>query len=88
MRGSATNGVNGKRTVMAYKDKEGVHTIQIPRFSADKAVNKNYRLGDNNNKNVDIIMKNAPILAARGDESSQCTTMGKETVVQKKFKHV
>ena len=85
MRGSATNGVNGKRTVMAYKDKEGVHTIRIPRFSADKAVNKNYRFGDKNNRNVDRIMKTAPILAARGDESSQCTTMGKETVVQKKI---
>ena len=83
MRGSATDGVNGKITVMAYN--EGVHTIRIPHFSADKAVNKNYRFGDKYNRCVDQIMETAPILAARGDESSQCTTMGKETVVQKKI---
>ena len=82
MRGSATKGANGKMTVMAYK--EGEYTIRIPRFSDDKEVNANYRVGNKKNKNVDRIRMSAPVLAARGDESSQCTTMGKNTVVQKK----
>ena len=76
MKGSATKGFNGKLTIMAYQN--GPYTIRIPRFSDNARVeNADYRVGDHRNDNQDRIRMSAPILAARGDESSQCTAIGK-----------
>ena len=86
MRGSAINGARGLMTVMAYK--EGVHTVRIRRFSDDKRVNRKYRVGNSENNNKAMVRLSAPYLATRGDESSECRTMGKDTVVRKKFKLV
>ena len=76
MKGSATKGFNGKITIMAYQN--GPYTIRIPRFSDNARVeNADYRVGDHRNDNQDRIRMSAPILAARGDESSQCAAIGK-----------
>ena len=77
MKGSATNDLNGKVTIMAYQDPP-TYMIRFPRFSDNARIeNENYRVGDSQNDNQDRIRMFAPVLAARGDESSQCTTIGK-----------
>ena len=64
---------NGKRTIMAYQDSNGVYSDGIARFSDNKKYgNEVYTVGNKNNDNHDQIRFAAPFLAKKGDESCTC----------------